>query len=469
MFEAIHGLRSLLHIGVIALHVRSAADLHIHYHTSFFDYFKMNSLLGRAMLLGGMHVDGFYVMSGFLHVMSAIEAEIESKDAFTWFKNDILKRYIRFAVMNTLLVVFIMCFTLDYKYFNQEKSLKSMVYNALLLKNYDLDLLTLSQGPMWSTHADFQCSCLISAMLSFSFWLFDTKSTSRQISISFLLILFSLLSLIVRYVRFDLVDNNFLASAFRINFISSFPCDSVRAQFQEAYGYQIDPQEPCFPEIRATFENLYYSTITRFSAFGVGGILAIIIHRIKSNNQNGDEETKYSTTQYVLSRILLIIGVGHFIILVQPPELPPKEAQLAINVAIHLIHAIAFGILLLCSCTPSSHPLFFKPLHDILSLGIWKQIANVSYPSYAFHFIVMLNMVFTYDTPSFDVNKISQENPELALKLFNGYLLKVTVKICVISLLIGTLLNRFYEQPVLSYLQRLLHLETKSRKSLKAE
>ena len=73
----------------------------------------------------------------------------------------------------------------------------------------------------------------------------------------------------------------------------------------------------------------------------------------------------------------------------------PLEAQLFVTAALRNMAACSAGLLLYRCLVPREHPWHFSFLTSLLSLPVWKYVAEISFCSYLIHFRLLMEIIYS--------------------------------------------------------------------------
>jgi len=454
--SGLDGLRGVLHLSLVALHVCMMATAHVPAEGAVWIAISSSSLYSLFQL-GGIQVDGFFMISGFLIVRKLLD-------------DNSYKPLVHLHVLNRLLrlwpcvgfVLFVNIFILGD--FEEVYQLRTFILNMLFVFNYAFESITLSLAILWSTCVDLQFGVVLAIVM-------DTVRRSDPANVlpnatkvfGFLLIV----SLWIRYLNFHPEYGN-LVRLGDLNHYGRTQTGGVfyelglsetykRKDLKNSYKYLADtynhtwliPKKEYFDDwvaISLYVRRIYMPTHTRFGPIVVGALVACFEKYLDANI--GRFSTwKWPVVAWAISQLLLpCIPQGG-----SSADVIPMEAQIFITVALRTLSAFALGVLMLSSIVPRQSSWYIGFFDWLFNIPVLRAIGKLSFCSYLIHFRVIQELTFRYFKPSFDFTTgISQ-----ARTAFEIYICQLYALSLLISLLLSYLLHHLVELPGLK-LQRLV-------------
>eukprot|EP00510_Aplanochytrium_minuta_P004940 CAMPEP_0184006224 /NCGR_PEP_ID=MMETSP0954-20121128/545_1 /TAXON_ID=627963 /ORGANISM="Aplanochytrium sp, Strain PBS07" /LENGTH=546 /DNA_ID=CAMNT_0026284691 /DNA_START=36 /DNA_END=1676 /DNA_ORIENTATION=- len=404
----IDGLRGLLHLSIIALHVSMMVTYWLPVEGEVWDRYRSSPLYSFAQA-GGVQVDVFLMISGFFLVRRLIKPTTESRTEGL-FIVEITKRFLRFWPVHCVAVICNAC--LGEFYSTPLDIFRSVVSSLFFVCNYFPDYVPLGMAVAWSSCVDIQFGIVLTLILDTIRKICHPKDILKTTTRVLTFLLF--LSFFIRYLNFQpetgnlvkLGDMNHMGKLLGKGWLSDqlLPREIHRTeQSAEDWLFSTYNISVSYPGNDWIIGQVYAFTVyfpmhTRFGPMVVGGLLACTEKYIQLGNVK-----KYSSLRLTLKWLMVTWATSQLLLPCIPQEGNaseiPIEAQVFITVALRTLSSIAAAILLLTCLVPKDHPLHVDFIESLLSNSFLQWVGSISYCSYLIHFRIIQEMTLYYIKP----------------------------------------------------------------------
>jgi len=392
---------------------------------------------------GGLQVDIFFVISGFLltyQILPMLSNGTFSINPFQVF----LKRAFRLWPVMFVMAAVVLLLDEPFKF--------GILPTLFFVQNYDPRSIPTSMGPCWSNSVDIHVYVGLSLTL-----VFLHKAGLLNMKSLFILFLASIamciqiwdpeklnIFLVVRDMHAATLLSREHAEYYSREYNFTWKCTEFREDF---------------PRFAKFFSELYLPTHTRFGPFIVGSMVALLLYRSMTNNgqsMNAGNPPFSSSSPAAATTISRSIVFGKwiglcisFLIIVIPSTvrrsntLPAMWIQFVLTVSIRQIYALAIGFILFVCLVPKEHSYHCSTLAWILSWPIWYPFSVLSYALYLVHYRLQHHLALGFLRPPMNDDLTYDIDAVWILKLYLLSLIIGQLLALIIHVLIEVPFNRF--------------------------
>lgn len=462
-FAAVDGVRSMVHLSLIALHTAMITTAHLPQEGPLWNAVKSHWLYTTAQA-GGVQVDIFFMLSGFLLVYQLLykygtnyeEKGIVTGPGLPNLLSFTIKRALRMLPPIIAVIVCVLFVGEAWDYGDYWSDFSTPIYYRIsliltFLHNYadQVRVGSFAGSLMWSCAVDLHAGMFILVVfkiaerLGFGKPYFSTSVSSTHTNIvtkrcritclayqlRWVFIILTLVAVGIRAILFEKNSINLILLGDYAHF------GAVQTDFSYRWirDYFPHPWPSTYAFNPVAHQYLYYMytpTHTRFGPFMVGGVLAcnVVLAEFVPKTRGGDGVC--NGLGWYLSKFAALISCLVAVIqlampcIPPPDEAPPEVAMLIVTAALRILSSAGAATLLYTAMvTPQQSVWYSKPVSALFQLPIWKPIARISYCSYLVHFRLLMGLllhphwrsVTGLALPSIDIATVSAASPTTSL------------------------------------------------------
>lgn len=431
LLAPIDGLRAISCLCITALHMGFVLNVLLpsYPHLQWMLYLQSYSYRLMAFLV--LWLETFFMLSGFLLTQKLIQQRFVLS----------LREYLRYVLKRAcrlwpgVLLATVVSLTLGEPKTNW-LSIWLFYQNCI-----DMEKWATNVAALWTVSLDMQMHVLLPLVLAAIAY---CRGTSQKICLALYLLM--ALSVAYSFLVFDPVTMDALGLAYYKHSMEIMMPARMYDWITTTYNMTLPFERPLVIGSAAPFmDRLYFPTISRYSSFVVGSILALYLY---------DASQATASRSGTLKKYAYLTVITLFMLLLTSPPKPGTVHPLVLSIMISIIRqlfAIAQAFILFCTLCPPTHPYYSAWLKWFLTMRIWTPIARLSYLIYVLHSRVVLEMIMTH-TEFFDPS----------LSSFDRLVFICLVLVLIICVIISIPWFVLVEKPFERLVNRLLRNQRKS-------
>ncbi|GAB5358961.1 hypothetical protein AAMO2058_000504000 [Amorphochlora amoebiformis] len=399
-FAALDGVRAISHLSIVALHSSMISTAHLPGQGPVWDAVRL-SPFHSIMQAGGIQVDVFFVLSGFLLTISLVNQLRVGKEISVF--GQALRRMWRMMPLIIAATVFGSLVGEDWDpgYIG--------IYSTILLYNNLLDPFRVGSFTLtlcWSCCVDFQAGIIVTLIVlaAHSRMVKDFLRMDPITLVKYTALFVSMGTCAIRYVRYDPVKANTIKLA-QINHFGRMMSDGGFSWIQNRYNHTWRTPNDARDTAHYYLEQLYLPTIPRMGPIFIGVVAACNYIHAKEWSKTRESNPSASTIWIIASTLGKWISIFWAFIQLFTPMIPsdpdnaPDAVGLFVTVALRVLSSMAAAILIFSAVVPSSHPWHLGWLGRFLGWDIWLPISKISFASYLIHFKILMEAILRIPPP----------------------------------------------------------------------